>query len=264
MKRLTFLIIFILLSTLLLHAQQDKQKTEDAFQDLNDAMVEMEDNQLALYFFNALNGETITDAEVEIEKMGIFKSDLAGRVSFPIPEDGGFFMVQFKKEGFITSKFKVEIEAGTLFSNNRFSISPVMELNYLRAVVDWGKKPKDLDAHLTKYGAYHISYQDMHSSDDGYVVLDRDDRNAYGPETITIKKVDNNTLYKFYIHDYSHKGKESSNQLSKSKASVKVYGNGQLLQVFQITPHQTGNYWHVFNISQGMITKVNVVLRDKP
>lgn len=264
MKTLIIMLVIFILNIFTIFAQEDKQKTQDAFQDLNDAMVEMEDNQLALYFFNAINGETITDADVEIEKLGTFKSDLAGRVRFPIPKDGGLYMVQFKKDGFITSKFQVEIEGGTLFSNNRFSISPVMELNYLRAVVDWGKKPKDLDAHLVKKDSYHISYQDMHISEDGYAVLDRDDRTSYGPETITIKKVDNNSLYKFYIHDYSNKDKDNSNKLSKSKVSVKVYGNGQLLHVFHIAPHQIGNYWHVFNITNGKTTRVNTVLRNLP
>ncbi|MCK5077855.1 MAG: hypothetical protein KAR38_15840 [Calditrichia bacterium] len=261
MKKILIALLLLIIGSFTVFGQVDKKKNNDAFQDLDDAVVEVKGEGLALYFFNALNGETLSDAQVEIERIGTFKSDLAGRVRFPAPEEGGIYMIQFKKDGFITSKFQIEIEAGSLFFNNRFSISPIMNIEYLRIIVDWGKRPKDLDAHLVKESSYHISYQDMHVSNDGYGVLDRDDRTSYGPETITIKKVDNNALYKFFIHDYSNRNKDNSNKLSKSKVSVKVYGNGQLLHVFHIPQHQTGNYWNVFNIRNGKIVKINQVTK---
>ena len=259
-----YVIIILTMLFGLLIAQSEKQKAGDAFQDLEDSMTEMEDGKLTLHFFNALTGETIHDATVLIDNIGEFTTDLQGRALFPIPEKDGSYGVMFKKDRFITSKFVIEIDGGTMFYNNRFSISPVMDLKYLRVVVDWGKKPKDLDAHMVKHHGYHISYQDMKASDDGFAVLDRDDRDGYGPETITIKYVDNSGSYKFYVHDYSNKDSRNSDKLAASLACVKVFGNGQLLHIYYIPQNVKGIYWHVFDIENGQIFPVNSVSPERP
>ena len=53
---------------------------------------------------------------------------------------------------------------------------------------------------------YHISYSERGSSDSApFVVLDVDDVDGFGPETITIKKLENGT-YSYYVHQYSNYG----------------------------------------------------------
>ncbi len=259
-RSLTITVFFVLVS--LLFAQENKQKFNAAFDNLDDSITELEENKLTLRFFNAVNGETLDEGKVLIEGIGEYITDLQGRVQFSVPKKDGTYGVRFSKNGFITTKFTIEIDGGTMFYNNRFSISPVMDLKYLRVVTDWGKKPKDLDAHMVKEHGYHISYQDKHVSADGYGVLDRDDRDSYGPETITIKKVDKNGVYHFYIHDYSDRHKKRSTNLSNSKVSVKVYGNGKLLHVYNIMPGNEGVYWHVFDIIRGEIVPVNSIRKN--
>ena len=99
----------------------------------------------------------------------------------------------------------------------------------------------------------------MSVSDDGIARLDRDDRDGYGPETITIKNIDDQESYSFYVHNYTHKNKINSNKLSNSKASVKVYGDNKLLKIFQVPTNMEGVYWQVFNIDNGQINEINTV-----
>lgn len=146
--------------------------------------------------------------------------------------------------------------AGTIFFN-RFSISPTIDPKFIRVVVDWDQTPRDLDAHLVKKDDYHISFRTKQTSSDGNAMLDRDATNGFGPETITAKEISKQSIYEYYIHDYSNQGKESSRGLSKSKSSVKVYGDGKLLKVFYIPKDVEGTYWDVFKIIDGKIVEVN-------
>ncbi|MCC7430113.1 hypothetical protein IT568_04640 [bacterium] len=244
---------------------QTKTKLEDVknqFEDLEDSMVELNDGMLTLRFFNALNGQEIDNAKVEILNE-IYTTDFEGKISFPVPEEDGTYGFSFKKDGFITSNFKIEIDGGTIFSNNRFSISPLLDLEHLRIVLDWDKNPDDLDAHFVKENGYHISYRRKKTSADGTAKLDRDDRDGYGPETITIKEIDKNASYSYYVHDYSNKENSNSQKLSDSKANVKVYGNGMLLNVFEVPKLQKGLVWEVFKIENGKISGVNQVFENE-
>ncbi|MCU0645044.1 MAG: hypothetical protein MUC94_12380 [bacterium] len=252
------LILIALLSLILsigLFSQEKKhEKRKERMQDVFD---ELDFEKLALRFFNALDGKPIPDATVVIEQIGTFQSDVKGRISFPIPENDGFYNVNFSKKGFINSNFKIEIQAGSLFFN-RFSVSPSIPIGTLRVVLDWGETPKDLDAHFVKKDDYHISYRNMKVSADGVAMLDRDDVTSYGPETITANRIDESAIYYYYIHDYTNRNNPSNTSLSNSKACVKVFGgNNQLLEVFQVPLNQSGNHWPVFKIENGSLNSLN-------
>ena len=153
--------------------------------------------------------------------------------------------------------------AGTLFFN-RFSVSPSLPLGSVRIVLDWGEKPRDLDAHLIKQNGYHISYRNKKISADGIAQLDRDDTDGFGPETITTSELDQNSIYYYFVHNYSNKNIASSTALSNSRAGVKVYGgDNQLLEVFQAPLKQMGNYWHVFKIVNDKLVPV-MEINTKP
>jgi len=239
------------------------QTGKEQFSDQTSIWDELDKNELTLIFSNALTGDPISDASVNISGIGDYKSDYEGRAHFPIPSEDGHYQVIFMKEGYIKTVFKIEIMAGTLFFN-RFSISPTMPLEYLRVVLDWGENPRDLDAHIIKRGSYHISYRKMKVSDDRVTKLDRDDVDRYGPETITSNRIDENAVYNYFVHDYSNRRSSSSKKLSESKACIKIYGNNSLLRVFHIQREQIGTYWDVFKIENGAIIPVNVVSGDQP
>ncbi len=243
-------ILFLLLSGVFVFAQIDKMK--DVLDD------EMDSENFTLRFYNALDGNPIEGAKVEIEGIGNFETDFEGKLKFPKTEEDGKLPVHFRCDGFIPTDFNAEVVAGTIF-NNRISISPVMNIEYLRIILDWGRRPNDLDAHFVKEGDYHISYRNMKVSNDGIGKLDRDDTDSFGPETITIKKIDPDADYEFFVHDYSNRTNENSAKLSKSHATVKVYGDGRLLEYFQIPEGKHGNKWNVFVIKNGQIEKTDYI-----
>jgi uncharacterized protein YfaP (DUF2135 family) len=127
----------------------------------------------------------------------------------------------------------------------------------LRIIVDWGSEPKDLDAHLVKKDSYHISYRNMRQYED-HVMLDRDERNGHGPETITIMKLDESGHYTYYVHDYSNRKNKGSSALGRSGATVKVYNNREIIYEFFVG-QGNGTVWKVFSIKNGVFTPLGQI-----
>jgi hypothetical protein len=210
------------------------------------------DGLIPMRFGNALDNSPITGARVSIEGIGDFVTNSEGIISFP-ERDDGFFTLVVSKAGFITTAINFEIKLNTVF-NNRYSVSPSMRGEYVRIVLDWGERPADLDLHVEKQGGYHISYWSMHSAEDGTANLDRDERNSFGPETITITETDLDKVYEVYVIDYSNLERGASRELSQSGAVVRVYGRDQLLNTFTVPQNRSGNRWDVFRIVRGAVT----------
>ncbi len=250
MKRLLMLFIAIMFLGTVAFAQNEKIN-----QNADDALKELEEGELTLRFADALTGKPIKGGKVSIKSIGDFESDFEGRVFFATDEINKKFLVTFSHKDYIDTEFEIEVMAGTII-RNRYSISPKMPLGYLRVVLDWGESPRDLDAHLLKTNGYHISYRNMMVSADGVAKLDRDDLDGQGPETITATSIDKNGEYLFFVHDYSNQNSPSGTKLSNSTASVKVYGDNRLLQIFNISPDKAGVVWKVFKIVNGMIVPV--------
>lgn len=251
MKKLASLLFFLVLS---FSISAQFQKMLDVLEDTDS---ETSDGKFTLRFFDALNGQAVEGATISIPEVGDFKTDLAGKVQFPIVKDGKY-PFRFTKEGFITATYSFEAVAGTIFFN-RFTVSPKMELGYMRLVLVWDRNPADLDLHLVKEGVYHISYRHLKRSEDGTVVLDRDDTDGYGPETITLSQTDIQADYTCFVHDYTNGGSTSSRQLSNSKASVYVYNNNELVKIYPVPIGSAGNSWAVFQLKSGQIKDVNVM-----
>jgi len=242
MKKILFLFFTVQLSF-----SQIESKSTDVFE-------ELDTGNLTLRFFNAVNGKPIQGGTVDIEKTGEYNTDEEGKVIFPAPGEDGFLTVNFHANGYVPTDFQIEIMAGTLFFN-RISISPVLDIKFLRVVVDWDKEPRDLDAHFVKNGSdgYHISFRNMRVLADGTGMLDIDATQGYGPETITVKEVSTNSTYQFFVHDYSNQSNPKSKGLSDSKATVKVYGDGRLLKVIQVPRKKEGTVWKVFEVVSGAV-----------
>ena len=253
-RKVSIICVALLILTGTLMAQVDKKRVEDAFH-------ELDTGEMTLRFHNALNGEPIVGAKIVLAEKETFMTDSAGKFTRPMPEDG-YYTVEFSKKGFIPAKFEIEIAAGTLVFN-QISVSPDLPLGHIRVVVDWGRRPADLDAHLVKRGGYHISYHNMKEANDGGAKLDRDDRTGLGPETITISKLDQKGEYTYYIHDYSNRLNKGNTWLSNSNAHVKVFGNNQLLHVYRVPGGKKGTYWPVFKIRDGGIKTIEQSLKTK-
>jgi uncharacterized protein YfaP (DUF2135 family) len=246
-----FLMLTALAIGLVVVGQIDKMRDQ-----LDDATAESE-GIFTLRFFNAETGDPVSDATIIIQDASSFTTDMEGKIRFEKVEDG-IYPFRFEKEGFISENIKFEVVAGTIF-RNRFTVTPKIEMGSIRIVLDWDHKPHDLDAHFVKEGDYHISYREMKVSTDGSARLDRDDRDGFGPETITVKDVDEKAEYTYYVKDYSNRNSKRSKHLSKSKAMVKIYAEGKLVNIWQLNEKQKGNAWMVFAIRNGKIVPTDEV-----
>jgi hypothetical protein len=244
MKKLFIILVAAMVSAV---SYSQQQRLLDAMEDS-----EAEDEGLlTLRFLNAETGAPVEGATINLASIGEFLSDEQGRVRFKMVEDGKYTFT-FYKQGFIPAKYEFNVLASTIFFNH-VSVSPMIELGDIRIVLDWDAKPRDLDAHLVKEGAYHISYRQKAVSDDNTVRLDRDDMDGYGPETITINNTDNQAFYYYFVDDYTNKNNPGSKELSNSHAVVRIYNSRGLLNEFYITPSLSGNRWEVFTIKNGSI-----------
>jgi hypothetical protein len=105
------------------------------------------DGLIPMRFANAVDGKPIAGAKAAIEGIGVFETNREGIITFPEREDG-HFILEFSKEGFVTTEIAFEITLNNV-SVNRFSISPDLSRGF-RMVLDWGEKPEDLDLHFEK------------------------------------------------------------------------------------------------------------------
>jgi len=221
---------------------EDKFKTmEDKF---DDAFEEEESDQMTLRFFNAEDGEPVSGAQVIIDGI-TYETDYEGKVRFPKIEKDGNYPAEFSRDGFISAVYEFEVRALTIF-RNRFSVSPILDIGSMRIVLDWSRRPRDLDAHLMNKGKYHISYRNDRVSADGTARLDRDDRNGFGPETITVNDINEDDNYSYLVFDYSNRGQTNSRSLSKSEAVVRVYVEDRLVKTINIREGDRGTIWKVF------------------
>ncbi|MDX9845940.1 MAG: hypothetical protein RBT74_03075 [Tenuifilaceae bacterium] len=236
----------VLLSSISVMAQFEQMKNK-----FDDVLLEIEEDIFTLRFANAITGDPVEGAQILLENIGEFTTDEEGKITFPRQPDG-VIRVLFKKDKFIAAVFRVEVIAETIFFN-RFSVSPIMSIDQFRVVLDWDQNPGDLDAHFVKANGYHISYRNTRVLADGTGMLDRDDLDGYGPETITVERVDSNGNYVYSVHNYSHEINSSAAPLSRSKATVRVYGNNRLLKSYQVPQNHQGKTWNVFRVENGQI-----------
>jgi len=251
MKKYVLLFLLMLGFAASSYSQIDKMR-----ENIDDVGAEAQ-GLFTLRFINAENGEPVPNATIKIQDFKTITTDMEGKIRIPQKTDG-VYPFQFEKKGFISENNKFEIVANTIF-HKRFSVSPVIKMGAIRIVLDWDNKPEDLDAHFVKEGEYHISYSEMKVSLDGKALLDRDDKDSYGPETITVADIDENAEYNYYVKDFSNKDAENSKALSKSKAMVKIYSEGKLLNIWQLSEKQNGNAWMVFSIVNGKIEPTDQV-----
>ncbi len=235
-------------------ADPPKAPPKDPFADVaEDINAEMDDVAL-LRFVDAVTGKPVPGATVTFDGRSAV-TDANGSVRFPKPDETGgderIVPATFEKKGYVKATIPVRFVVGSLFSN-RFSVSPTLPPDKLRIVLEWGDAPRDLDAHAVKEGTWHISFHDMRKYQDR-AWLDRDCMSGEGPETITVARLDEAATYRYYVHDYTNRGKRESSGLGASRATVRIYGDDGLLRTFYVPPAIKGDRWEVFRVERGDI-----------
>ena len=174
----------------------------------------------------------------------------------------GYYTIEAKRAGYAPLYLNVVAVGGHVMKMQNGSISPAINKGQIRIVLSWGKRPYDLDAHLTTpriHGrSYHIYYQKRGNKRAApYVDLDVDDTSSYGPETITIYRSEPGT-YTYFVHNYSKRP-----DIKVSQARVQVYGSTGLIKEFHIPSQGSGLKWYVFRYdgATGKITPINQIRR---
>ena len=169
----------------------------------------------------------------------------------------GTYLLSAGHQGYIDNSKAVVLGENVAVTDQDLVLSPVLAANEIRIVLTWNQSPADLEAHLTQPNdsgcRYHCYYFNKTIPTAN---LDLDDRNGFGPETITI--TDNvSGIYRYYVHDFTNRY-ANSRWLSLSGAQVKVYAGNHEPVVFTV-PAGYGNVWHVFDLdgATGAITPVH-------
>jgi hypothetical protein len=201
---------------------------------------------------NAANGQLLPGVSVVIKNIRTGETIAVGATDekgiFAQKFDYGKYSVKFTKPGFLSSQHEFEMDLTELPVSMSFALSP--EIRQFRIVLTWGPYPKDLDAHLAgpmpEGGDFHI-WWNKRIMIGGKNFLDIDDKNMYGPETITIYKPARG-IYEYAVHNYSGRNRRHSQDLSFSGAHVDVYAEGRLHSSYNVPYGQEGNVWKVFKI----------------
>jgi PKD repeat protein len=144
-------------------------------------------------------------------------------------------------------------------------------ISALRLVLNWGARPRDLDAHLWTPAAdpapYEVFYAAGHrgsTNSPPYAQLDVDQTAGFGPETITIARWVPGT-YRYFVENYKAEQGDTG-ELTNSLAVVQIYTDQGLLQTIVAPTVGVGDYWEVCDVegSSGAITVINSIQATKP
>ncbi|MBU3916115.1 hypothetical protein KKA14_11325 [bacterium] len=208
------------------------------------------DEKITLSFKDAVNCSALTDAVVELDGKA-YKTDLMGEMALPLAfvekmDDRDLLMV-IKKEGYIPLNTYFRIMAGSVWQK-RFLLSPRIPIGQMRFVLQWGPNPLDLDLHL-KGEDFHISYRDKKNSA-SMARLDQDAMRGYGPETITLERIEDGKTYQVFVHRYSPDGKLNN------KAQVYVYKDNRLDKIINL-PETEKSHVEILTITDHQLHYLN-------
>jgi hypothetical protein len=221
---------------------------------------------------NAVTGGAEPGVTIEIRK-GL--NNQAGPIEATIQADSngmytykglaGYYTLTAKKSGFSNKTFSESIDGGSERRASDVAISPHLDSNQIRVVLRWSDNPKDLDAQIfgpTYQGnKIRVYFENPRvTSGNSSLVLDVDDKDGGGPETITLTNPLEGT-YTYYVTDYTNRASKSSTALANSKATVEVYVGNAPAKIFNV-PNLEGGIWKVFTIEGTTIKPVNMMGYD--
>lgn len=213
-----------------------------------------------------IKDKSISGVEVIFQKEGEssikVKSDSNGKVTLnkPFGLDDNSVMMILKKDGYASMAVKCPCDGFV------YAMSPVLkDLDSMRVVLQWDSKPNDMDLHAIFRGN-HIFWDSKYA---GESYLDVDDRDGYGPETITIKARESGQKYIFFVHNFSvYNGSMDKTYLEKLKnVKVYLYAGSSLLRTYNMpkipSNLKNGNVWIPFYIDEeGKIIDTNIIVDD--
>ncbi len=134
----------------------------------------------------------------------------------------------FRLEGVPIRDFTIEAEAKDFYTETqqvvnpqgnptiKLVLAPILNPGEIRIVLLWGQKIKNLDLHLHGPNNLRVGQNNRKA---GPAQLDVDNRNGFGPETITMKSPPPGR-YQIYVHAFKEK-------INESEAEVRIYQAGK-------------------------------------
>lgn len=218
---------------------------------------------------NAATGQPLSGATVTVAGTNISATSGADG-SFTLSNvPAGAQTLNASANGFIATQVQVTVTDGQTVTQN-ISLSPTLQQGEIRITLNWSKdgegRPRDLDAHLIgpnpDGSCFHVSFSNTGNlASPPFAQLEVDNIRISGApptETIRLSRLSPG-IYRFYVNNYS--GARSENDpagLSRSQATVQVFGTGGLLGSFTV-PSGTGFDWTVFELNgqTGALTTIN-------
>jgi hypothetical protein len=153
--------------------------------------------------------------------------------------------------GFCSGNRDFEVAQGKV-TKTTFPLSPDLRGNEVaRLVLDWGDNPRDLDANFLKAGTpgypdpNHVFFNHQNgrtASGDLFAVLDVDQRNSRGFETVTVyDEADGD--FEYYVHLYAGSG-----TLGSSGAQVETFIRGCQRRHYRVPTDCAEDIWMVTNL----------------
>ena len=227
---------------------------------------------------SAANGGGVSGALVEL-RVGVNATLGAANKVFTTISGGnysatslpaGTYTVRVTRSGYETGGGRVVIVSGTSTAQPDIALSPLLGAGQRRVVLTWGNT-LDLDVHLTGPLAsgqrFHVFYDTTGSlTAEPFCRFDLDDRDGYGPETITLgQRIPG--VYRISVHNYDDRENPASVQLSQeSGAMVQVFDEQGLIQEYTVPSGGMGDIWRVFELdgTTGEITAVHTFHSGSP
>lgn len=228
---------------------------------------------------DAVNGRPVTNAVIRFragwnKRTGAYVKDIRGNICQDASDYNGEVCIQMytgvytaeiTKDGYVIGYYNVsvlkEIQTATLFVLN-----PELDENDYRIVLSWGAEPRDLDSHLSYIingtRQFHVYYYNMTPLYCGehIAMLDLDDVNGYGPETVTITvkaSMVEEGKFSYAVHNFTYRSYSNDEHLSASGAKVKVYKGSDLVKTYNVPLNKIGTVWHVFDLDSNGVKTVN-------
>ena len=201
------------------------------------------------------------------DSIGIGASAALGAVYSTVTDQYGYYsllapiglqLLHFELPGYISYDQEVNVssDGGDV---PQAILSKELTGDQYRVVLKWGNTPADLDSHLINEN-FHVYYSQKTTSVSD-AMLDLDDTDGVGPETVTFTAESNQT-YSYYVKDYTNRDSTSSSALGASGATVMIYHGNSVTE--KHVPKGVGIYWHVFDLVNGRIQYVDTIGNTEP
>jgi len=188
----------------------------------------------------------------------------------------GQYSILSSKDGYLSTNLNISVsdETPTIID---LSIPPVLSNDQIKITLNWKENPQDLDSHLVKKSGgnedYHIDYSNHNRLTESNIhehfpdfkdYLDRDDTDAFGPETITIDAINKSSVYTYYIRNFSKDVNDDfAVSIKDSGASVKFISEDMIKTFYP--PNEEGLFWKVFDIIDGKVEPcINECMQANP